>query len=264
MTSVAQGAYCARLLYRTPSWCTEKTLLVTMDALVVGRLTAERARKRNKISRIGNVPMHNETLLALTASCQPGEIPAHFREVYSAQAIAGAVAGLATEITPWCARVWSESRKDVLVVPVLRGGLFFVGDLVRQVACSVEIAPMRAQAYEVSEAGIARARVEVFADSVPVRGRSVLVVDDVCDSGRTLEEIERAFIERGAREVRTVTLIRRLLPNPTFVPCWVGFQHDGDEWFVGYGMDAAERWRNLPAIYGFSPQAPDTRLESLQ
>lgn len=208
--------------------------------------------------------MHNDTLLGLSASCQPGEMPSHFREVYSADTIADCVAGLAAEITPWCARVWSESRTDVLVVPVLRGGLFFVSDLVRRIACSVEIAPMRAQAYEVSEAGVARARVELYADTVPVRGRSVLVVDDVCDSGRTLEEIERALMERGAREVRTVTLLRRLLPNPTFVPCWVGFQHDGDEWFVGYGMDAAGRWRNLPAIYGFSPQSQDTKNSSLQ
>ena len=199
--------------------------------------------------------MHNETLLALSAGCKPGEIPGQFREVYSEDAIEECVQGLAREITPWCARVWSETKHDVLVVPVLRGGLFFVSDLVRRIACSVEVAPMRAQAYEISEAGMPRARVELHADSVPVRARSVLVVDDVCDSGRTLEEIERALLERGAREVRTVTLIRRLLPNPSYVPSWVGFQHDGDEWFVGYGMDAAERWRNLPAIYGMAPQS---------
>jgi hypothetical protein len=63
------------------------------------------------------------------------------------------------------------------------------------------------------------------------------------------EALEKALLERGAREVRTVVLIRRLLEKPTFVPCWVGFQYPGPEWFVGYGMDDNERWRNLPGVH---------------
>lgn len=89
----------------------------------------------------------------------------------------------------------------------------------------------------------------MYADGLAVKGRVVLVVDDVCDSGRTLEALERDLMERGAREVRTVVLIRRLLDRPSFVPCWIGFEYKGPEWFVGYGMDDGQRWRNLPAVH---------------
>ena len=138
----------------------------------------------------------------------------------------------------------------MVAIPVLRGGVYFFADLSRQISSSIEIAPVRTSAYD---AGTNTARQEVtvdqFADPVQIKGRVVLVVDDVCDSGRTLEQLERSLVERGAREVRTVVLVRRLLPRPTFVPCWVGLEYSGPEWFVGYGMDDNERYRNLPAVY---------------
>jgi hypoxanthine phosphoribosyltransferase len=91
--------------------------------------------------------------------------------------------------------------------------------------------------------------VKIHSEGLAVKGRVVLVVDDLCDTGRTLEALEKELLERGAREVRSVVLIRRLLNKPTFVPCWVGFEYSGLEWFVGYGMDDGERWRNLPGVY---------------
>lgn len=176
-------------------------------------------------------------------------IPGYFSEVYSASAISARVQELGEEIRPWCQRVWDESHTDVLAIPVLRGGIFFFADLVRAIGVSVEIAPIKTEAYEGTKNGVERSSVAIYADQLAVKGRVVLVVDDICDTGRTLEELERELIARGAREVRTVTLIRRLLDKPTFVPCWVGFQHSGLEWFVGYGMDDAERWRNLPGVH---------------
>jgi hypoxanthine phosphoribosyltransferase len=136
-----------------------------------------------------------------------------------------------------------------LAIPVLRGGIFFFADLVRAINASVEIAPVRTEAYEAELNGQPRNEVQIYAEKLAVKGRVVLVVDDVCDSGRTLEELEKALMARGAREVRTVVLVRRLLDHPTFVPCWTGFQYEGPEWFVGYGMDDVERWRNLPGVY---------------
>jgi hypoxanthine phosphoribosyltransferase len=93
-----------------------------------------------------------------------------------------------------------------------------------------------------------------MAENLAVKGRVVLVIDDICDSGGTLQELERYLIAAGAREVRTVVLIRRLLDRPTFVPCWVGFEFTGLEWFVGYGMEDGNRWRNLPAVYTIQQQ----------
>lgn len=176
------------------------------------------------------------------------QIPAHFSPVFSERDISQRVKALGEEIGIWCRGVWEDSHTDVLAIPVLRGGIFFFSDLVRAIDTSVEIAPVRTEAYEAGTNGAMRSEVLVYAEKLAVKGRVVLVVDDVCDSGRTLEELEKAILARGAREVRTVVLVRRLLDRPTFVPCWVGFQYEGPEWFVGYGMDDNERWRNLPHV----------------
>lgn len=177
------------------------------------------------------------------------QIPANFAIQYSANEIAIRIKALGAEIGQWCQRVWGESHTDVLVIPVLRGGVFFFADLVREFSTSIEIAPVRTEGYEAETSGVQKASVAVYADGLAVKGRVVLVVDDVCDSGRTLEALERDLMQRGAREVRTVVLIRRLLDRPSFVPCWIGFEYKGPEWFVGYGMDDGQRWRNLPAVH---------------
>jgi hypoxanthine phosphoribosyltransferase len=177
------------------------------------------------------------------------QIPAHFSLKFSEKEIAQRIKVLGDEIGSWCKGVWQDSHTDVLAIPVLRGGIFFFADLVRAINTSVEIAPVRTESYEVGVNNVQRSEVAVYAEKLAVKGRVVLVVDDVCDSGRTLEELEKALLARGAREVRTVVLVRRLLDRPTFVPCWTGFPYEGPEWFVGYGMDDSERWRNLPAVY---------------
>lgn len=176
-------------------------------------------------------------------------IPANFQLQYSREQIASRVKELGAEIDQWCKSVWTESRTDVVAIPVLRGGVYFFADISREITSSIEIAPVRTSAYDAGTNAAKEVTVEQFADPVQIKGRVVLIVDDVCDSGRTLEQLEKALLERGAREVRSVVLIRRLLPRPTFVPCWVGLEYTGPEWFVGYGMDDSERYRNLPDVY---------------
>ncbi len=177
------------------------------------------------------------------------QVPASFVVQFSPKQIAERVAELGAEIGSWCERVWDESHTEVMMIPVMRGGVFFFSDLVRQISSSVEIVPVRTEAYEASVSGVMKDKVKIHSEGLAVKGRVVLVVDDLCDSGRTLEALEKELLERGAREVRSVVLIRRLLNKPTFVPCWVGFEYSGLEWFVGYGMDDGERWRNLPGVY---------------
>jgi hypoxanthine phosphoribosyltransferase len=176
-------------------------------------------------------------------------IPANFRLQYSQEQILSRVKELGAEIDEWCKSVWRESRTDVVAIPVLRGGVYFFADLSRHIGSSIEIAPVKTSAYDAGTNAAKEVTVDQFADPVQIKGRVVLVVEDVCDSGRTLEQLERSLLERGAREVRTVVLVRRLLPRPTFVPCWVGLEYSGPEWFVGYGMDDNERYRNLPDVY---------------
>jgi hypoxanthine phosphoribosyltransferase len=176
-------------------------------------------------------------------------IPANLSPLYSQEEIAKRVEEIGRDISGWCEGVWQDSHTDVLVLPVLRGGVFFFADIVRQIKTSVEIAPVKAASYELGKNGVQAESVEIKLSDLAVKGRVVLVVDDVSDSGRTLETFEETLTKMGAREVRTAVLVRRLLDKPSFVPCWVGFQYSGPEWFVGYGMDDNERWRNLPGVY---------------
>jgi hypoxanthine phosphoribosyltransferase len=180
---------------------------------------------------------------------QPQTIPANFSLLYSAAEIAQRVNAMGEEISAWCSGVWHDSHTDVLVIPVLRGGIFFFSDLARQIKGSLEIVPVKTEGYRLAVNGKLNDRVLIDLKGLAVKGRVVLIVDDVSDSGRTLEALERAISELGAREVRTAVLVRRLLDTPSFVPCWVGFQYSGPEWFVGYGMDDCERWRNLKDVY---------------
>ena len=66
------------------------------------------------------------------------------------------------------------------------------------------------------------------------------------------------LLERGAREVRSAVLIRRLINDPAYTPTWSAFDYGGEEWFVGYGMEDGERWRNLPGVYIIQPQNDQT------
>lgn len=176
-------------------------------------------------------------------------IPANFKLQYSAEQTAAAVERMGGEITAWAEEVWKSSHTDIIAIPVLRGGLFFFADLVRKIEQSVEIAPVRTWSYTSTENAVQRAEVGVNIDEVPSRGRSILLVDDICDSGRTLRVLKKALLEAGAFEVRSAVLIKRMLDEATFDPDWVGFEYRGPEWFVGYGMEDCGRYRNLPGTY---------------
>lgn len=176
-------------------------------------------------------------------------IPSHFHLQYSRLEIEEQVARLGRQVVPWVKQTREESHTDILTIPVLRGGIFFFADLVRQIDGSVEIAPIRTWAYEAEQNQVEPRDVRVNLEGVAALGRKVLLVDDICDSGSTLQKLSTVFLEAGAAEVRSAVLIKRALKEQQFEPDWVGFEFDGDEWFVGYGMDDSERWRNLPDIY---------------
>lgn len=174
-------------------------------------------------------------------------LPANFKLQYRRAEINDAIARMGSEISAWAKQVWDESHSDLVAIPVLRGGIFFFADVVRQIDASVEIAPVRAWAYDASENSAAESG--VHAEDVHVKGRSVLLIDDICDSGRTLQLLTKTFREAGALDVRSAVLIKRVLATETFNPNWVGFSYQGPEWMVGYGMDDCNRWRNLDSIY---------------
>jgi hypoxanthine phosphoribosyltransferase len=176
-------------------------------------------------------------------------IPKNFQICYTPEQIQNRVAELGKDISLWTERVWNDSHTDILAVPILRGGIFFFADLVRSIKNSVEIAPVKVWAYASGENAKQLDKVSVDVSVIPARGRRVLLIDDICDSGRTLEELHQQLLAAGALEVCSAVLIKREQPKMTFSPTWSAFNYVGPEWFVGYGMDDSERWRNLPGVF---------------
>jgi hypoxanthine phosphoribosyltransferase len=168
--------------------------------------------------------------------------------------IAEAVSRMGAEMTAWANDIWKSSHTDVIAIPVLRGGIFFFADIVRQIRHSVEIAPVQTWSYTSVENAVPRDEVGVNIAGVAPRGRSILLVDDICDSGRTLKVLKETLLAAGAHEVRSAVLIKRVLDQETFDPEWVGFAYSGSEWFVGYGMEDCGRYRNLPDAYVIKQQ----------
>ena len=176
-------------------------------------------------------------------------IPDYFQVIYPAKDIATQVNRIGLEITDWANDVWQKSHTDIVAIPILRGGMFFFTDLVRSIRTSVEVCPVRTWGYKVGQNAEKSESMKIQFEGAPIVGRTVLLVDDICDSGRTLSELKKRIMDDGALEVRSATLIRRKMEIETFLPDWIGFEFEGEEWFVGYGMEDGERWRNLPDVH---------------
>jgi len=146
------------------------------------------------------------------------------------------------------AEIAREYRADEpLLVAVLDGSLVFVADLIRRLPIPLRLTTARARSYGTGTTGGPPALTGLPTPD-EVQGRRVLVVDDILDSGRTLAALVRELAARGARDVRTCVLLdkpaRRAL---AFEADHVGFRIE-DAFVVGYGLDHAGRYRNLPYV----------------
>jgi hypoxanthine phosphoribosyltransferase len=162
---------------------------------------------------------------------------------FSAAEIANRVDEMANELA-------GKLAPDTLVVSVLKGSFVFAADLIR--ALSRTGADWSMDFLTLSSYGTATettGSVKVVRDIVDdVRGRDVLLVDDILESGYTLSFAKDLLLERGAKRVSICTLLDKPAKRRTKLQAdFVGFQA-GDEFLVGYGLDWAHRFRGLPYI----------------
>lgn len=146
------------------------------------------------------------------------------------------------------------AERDLVVVCLLKGGIYFAVDLTRAIDLPMTLEFVRARSYAGAES---TGSVELeWIDGLDVAGRDVLVVEDIVDTGLTLVEIWRSLEERGPASLALCTLLykERLLAHP-FPIRYIGFAVD-DVFVVGYGLDYDERFRNLPHIAVFEPDEP--------
>jgi len=138
--------------------------------------------------------------------------------------------------------------KQVLLVAVLKGALIFVSDLVRHLKVDNEIDFVRLSSY--GKARTSSGTVTILKDiQMDIRGKDVLIVEEIIDSGRTLKFLYERLKAAGPNSLEIITLLDKSSKRVVDVPVkYVGKKID-DQFLIGYGLDLEEHCRNLPDIY---------------
>jgi len=144
-------------------------------------------------------------------------------------------------------------EREFVLMPLLTGSIIFLADLVRHLPIRMKIDVMAVSSYPGKSTTNQGTRV-LYPTTFNVAGKNVLVIDDILDTGRTLVSVRKLLLDQGAADVRTCVLLQKKLPSPPAINAdYVGFQIP-DEFVVGYGLDFAERYRNLPCIGVLKPR----------
>lgn len=147
------------------------------------------------------------------------------------------------------ARRISEDYRDKnpVFVGILKGGFIFLADLVRELDFNVEIDFVRASSYK---EGMEPGEIELLADvTTPLKGRHVLLVEDMLDTGVTLHFIKTVILSKEPASLRLCALIDKKERRQVEIDAdYTGFDI-GEGFIVGYGTDCGEMGRNLPGVY---------------
>lgn len=189
----------------------------------------------------------------------PRIIPPHLDEVFTRSEIDQSLVSLAAELDQWSDASRAMTGKPLLAMCVLRGGVFFFSDLLQAMSDTLEPGFCRAWSYVKGVNGTAAENIRIDWLNTEVKGRDVIVVDNICDSGRTLEVIVREGLAAGARSVRTVTMVHRIRSDSVHAPTLTGLTYRGVEWLVGYGLRDGEVRSNLPSIFRVLEAEPARR-----
>ncbi|WP_176562265.1 hypoxanthine phosphoribosyltransferase [Mycolicibacterium palauense] len=185
---------------------------------------------------------------AHTAELYPGDIKS---VLLSEQQIQARTAELAAMVA--ADYLDSQGPQDLLLVTVLKGAVMFVTDLARAIPLPTQLEFMAVSSYgsSTSSSGVVRILKDLDRD---IHDRDVLIVEDIVDSGLTLSWLLRNLATRHPRSLRVCTLLRKPEAVRADVDiAYVGFDIP-NEFVVGYGLDYAERYRDLPYIGTLEPK----------
>jgi hypoxanthine phosphoribosyltransferase len=171
----------------------------------------------------------------------------------SSETIQTKVAELGAQIGEDYRETIDANGQDLLLVTVLKGAVFFVTDLARAIPLPTQLEFMAVSSYgsSTSSSGVVRILKDLDRD---INDRDVLIVEDIVDSGLTLSWLLRNLATRHPRSLRVCTLMRKPDAVRDDVDiAYVGFDIP-NEFVVGYGLDYAERYRDLPYIGTLDPK----------
>lgn len=155
--------------------------------------------------------------------------------------IARKVAELGKQITA------DYEDKSPVMIGVLKGCIVFLADLMRQIKVPLELEFVSAASYR---SGTTQAKEILFSSpvSIPLKGRNILLVEGVVDSGRTVVEVMKTLAKQEPASVEIVTLIDKPASHRTKLDIKYKCFTIGNEFVIGYGLDNTQKYRNLPFI----------------
>lgn len=135
---------------------------------------------------------------------------------------------------------------DVLVLGLLKGSFIFVADLVRHIPLPVHVDFLLASSYGTERVSSGEVRL-IYNPEASMKGRHVILVEDIVDSGTTVNRLMPLLQERDPASLEICTLLHKRIARLDWNVRWVGFDAPRD-FLVGYGLDYAEDFRHLPFI----------------
>lgn len=161
--------------------------------------------------------------------------------LFSEEVINNKIKELATRISE------DYKGKNLLVVGVLKGSVIFAAELIKNISIPCEIDFMAVSSYGTSSETTGVVRILKDLDH-EISGKDIIIVEDIVDSGVTLDYLLKYLMARNANSVEIVSLLTKPSRRRVDINCkYIGFEAP-DEFIVGYGLDYAEKYRNLPFV----------------
>ena len=149
---------------------------------------------------------------------------------------------------------YSGADKRLVMVCILKGSLMFMSDLMKKVTVPVEIDCMKVSSYGAGT--VSSGTINIVLDLVrpDIKECDLLIIEDIIDSGSTLSYLTKYLENKGAKSVKTCTLLDKPSRRKVdYVPDYVGLEIP-DEFVIGYGLDYAEKYRALPYVGVLKPE----------
>lgn len=165
------------------------------------------------------------------------------RVLYSAEEIAQRCKELGAQIT----EDYKKRGETPLLVALLKGSVPFLADIMREIDLKLEFDCMDVSSYHGGTESVGDLKINKDLDC-SLEGVSVLLVEDIVDTGRTLSKVKSLLKNKGAKEVKVVTLLDKPARRVVEIkPDYVGFTIE-NEFVIGYGLDYKQWYRNLPYV----------------
>jgi len=137
--------------------------------------------------------------------------------------------------------------RNVLIIGILKGSFIFMADLIREMEIPVECGFIHASSYGRGTESLGKVKIAGL-EKIPIRGREILLIEDIIDTGLTLKEITRTLKRKGSGKIKICALLDKPTRRKADIhPDYLGFTVP-DRFLVGFGLDWDERYRELPYV----------------